>query len=281
MKLRYCILLLSALQTGCLGKVRTDDAFRQQLVVEGRIEEDRGAEVMLTLNLPYADRLTEEMLADAVVRWAKVTLACGEETEILTGYNSDAYFPHFVYRSHRITGEAGKSYRLTVEYSGRTLTAETTVPEPLDLEALECIAIDDEYYTVRARFEDPATENAYFLECLTPETTYYRPALLGIVDRSLFPDGRADITVNRPLDYVHIKEYTQYFRRDEEVIVRFSTTGRFGYDYWSLFENEVLNALNPIFPSDNALPTNIEGDGRGIWCGYGSRYYTARYPEEP
>lgn len=279
MNLRPYIWPLAALLCGCLGKVSTDDEFRRQIVVEGRIEPERGAEVTLTLNLPYAGTLTEEMLSDAVIHWAKVTLRCEGESEVLTGYNSDRYMTRFVYRSNRLIGQAGKAYTLTVEYSGRTLTAETSIPQPRDLDALECVAIDEERYTIRARFTDPAEKNAYLFECLTPDANYFRPALLGIVDDSLFPDGQADVTINRPLDYIHIKDYNQYFRRDEEVIVRFNTVGAFGYDYWSLFENEVLNALNPIFPSDNALPTNIRGDGRGIWCGYGSRYYRAAYPE--
>lgn len=276
--LHIAALLLPLLLTGCLGKIDTDDAFRQQIVVEGRIEQGRGAEVMLTLNLPYTGVLDEQTLENAVIRWAKVSLSCEGETEVLTGYYDENYITHFVYRSNRIVGEVGKSYQLTVEYSGRTLTAQTTIPHPAALDDLLVTPVGDSLYTVRARFRTLPSVDGYLFDCRTSGTPYFRPALLGVVGNSLFPGGEADVTVNRPLDYTHIKDYTQYFRLDETLEIRFSSLESFAFDYWSRLENEVLNALNPIFPSYDNLPSNIEGDGYGIWCGYASRYYEVRDP---
>ena len=53
---------------GCLGKVRTDDAYRQELIVEGRIEAGGRAEVVLTTNLAAMGEITQEMLEEAVGR---------------------------------------------------------------------------------------------------------------------------------------------------------------------------------------------------------------------
>ncbi len=277
--LRTLFFVALLLLGGCLGKVRTDDAYRQELIVEGRIEAGGRAEVVLTTNLAAMGEITQEMLEEAVVRWAKVTVASDDETEVLTGYRTDDYMPGFVYRSNRILGRAGGSYRLTVEYSGLTLTAETTIPASVALDAVECVPVDGDHYMIQARFRDPVQKNAYLFECRTAEEGFFRPALLGVVDDTLFPDHVADITVNRPLDYVHIGDYSQYFHRDEEVVVRFSAMGEFGYHFWSLFEDEVLNAMNPIFPSTVNLPSNIGGGGRGIWCGYASRYYRVAWPQ--
>lgn len=281
--LRTLSLATALTAAGCLGDIRTDDTFRQQLIVEGRIEADGPAEVLLTTNLAAIGTIAEETLEGAVVRWAKVTVSDGERSEVLTGYRDECCMTGFVYRSNRILGRTGGRYVLTVEYSGLTLKAETTIPEPVGLDEVEAVKVDGEHYTVRARFRDPEGKNAYLFECRTEggerETRYFRPALLGIVDDSLFPDHRCEVTVNRPLDYVHIGDYSQYFHRDERVVVRFSALGDFGYRFWSLFEDEVLNALNPVFPSTANLPSNIEGGGRGIWCGYASSRYEAHWPE--
>lgn len=42
----------------------------------------------------------------------------------------------------------------------------------------------------------------------------------------------------------------------------------------------MLNAMNPVFPAYENLPSNIKGDARGIWSGYGSSYYRITMPQE-
>lgn len=77
-----------------------------------------------------------------------------------------------------------------------------------------------------------------------------------------------------------IKDYKQYFRPGETVDVRFSHISSPTFDFWSRLENEMLNAMNPVFPAYENLPSNIEGDARGIWSGYGSSYYRITMPQE-
>ncbi len=269
------------LLAGCIGKVETDSSRHQQMVLEGRIESGSGAEVQLTTNISYTDTISEDVIYDAVIRWAKVTLTSGAgESEILTAYRSDDYASGFVYRSNKIRGRAGEIYTVRVDYSGVTITSETSIPaETVEIDKVECIAVDDTCYTVKFHFQDPPSKNAYFFECKTGDVKYFRPAMLGILDDSLFPGGDAVVTVNRPFNTAQANKWNPYFRRDEEVTIRFSTLGEFGHKYWSQYENEALNALNPIFPADNNLPTNINGDGRGIWCGYVSRCFSVSYPQ--
>ncbi len=264
-----CIIL-----SACIQEVEIDNVFHQQIVVDGRIDVYSGAEVQLTTNLQYTDSIYVEDLYNAIIRWAKVTVSSDDgQEEILTGARSQNYACGFVYRSHKLDVREGGTYTLTVEYSGLTLTSTTTIPPKVEIDSLEYVPINDTLYTIKAHFKDPLEKNAYLIECQTDSVTYFRPSFLGIFDDSLFPDNKGVVTINRPLDFQNIGEYTQYFKVGEKVTVRFSNVGEFGYQYWSLYENEVLNTLNPIFPSRNNLPTNIVGDGRGIWCGYGSSYY--------
>ena len=104
---------------------------------------------------------------------------------------------------------------------------------------------------------------------------------MGVVDDSVLDNGGSvTLTVNRPLQDLKIKDYKQYFRPGETVDVRFSHISSPTFDFWSRLENEMLNAMNPVFPAYENLPSNIEGDARGIWSGYGSSYYRITMPQE-
>lgn len=276
------LLLLFPLLSGCLGEVSTDTEYHRQLVVEGRIEADGPAEVMLTENLPFQSTFTEQTLEDAVIRFAKVTVTADDgQSEILTGYYDRNYPTRFAYRSARLHGRAGGTYTLTVEYQGRVCTAVTTIPEPIPLQKLQPEPICDSLFTLQALFDDPAAKNAYLVECRTTDPGSYAPAVLGTVDDSVLDNGGSvKLTVNRPLYYLKIKDYKQYFRPNETIDVRFSHISSFTFDFWSRLENEMLNAMNPVFPAYENLPSNIEGDARGIWSGYGSSYYRITMPRK-
>ena len=280
--MKRSVILLFTLLGSCLGKVSTDTEYHRQLVVEGRIEAGGPAEVMLSENLPFLDVITEQTLEAAVVRYAKVTVTSDDgQSEILTGYYDRNYPTRFVYRSARLHGRTGGTYTLTVDYRGRTCTAVTTVPEPIPLRELRAEPVCDSLFTLQALFDDPPAKNAYFAECRTTDPGAYSPALMGVVDDSVLDNGGSvTLTVNRPLQYLKIKDYKQYFRPGETVDVRFSHISSPTFDFWSRFENEMLNAMNPVFPAYENLPSNMEGDARGIWSGYGSSYYRITMPQE-
>ena len=270
--MKRSVILLFTLLGSCLGKVSTDTEYHRQLVVEGRIEAGGPAEVMLSENLPFLDVITEQTLEAAVVRYAKVTVTSDDgQSEILTGYYDRNYPTRFVYRSARLHGRTGGTYTLTVDYRGRTCTAVTTVPEPIPLRELRAEPVCDSLFTLQALFDDPPAKNAYFAECRTTDPGAYSPALMGVVDDSVLDNGGSvTLTVNRPLQYLKIKDYKQYFRPGETVDVRFSHISSPTFNFWSRLENEMLNAMNPVFPAYENLPSNIKGDARGIWSGYGS-----------
>ena len=279
MKRISVILCLIPLLYSCLKAERQDAVFRKHIVVEGRIEQGRGAEVMLTLNKGFSESFTEEDLQDIVIRWAKVTISDSCQSEILTGrYNRD-YPTRFIYTSSLIRGEAGKTYTLTVEYGGGKWTATTSIPSTsASLSDIRAGWVSDSLYRITANLIADRNGNSCMIECCTgAQATYFRPSPLGIVNGSGQNADRR-ITVNRPIDYTRISSYTTLFRERDTVNVRLLTMSRFGYEYWSMWENNVINSLNPIFPADSNLPTNISGNGTGIWCGYGASYYRVLPP---
>ena len=252
--------------------------FEERLIVEGSIEQDGVAKVMLSLNMDYREEISEETLREKIVRSAIVYVTDIEtdEREQLTGVIDKRYPTQYMYKGSAIVGKVGGRYQLDINYKGRNYYAITSIPEPNKLYDIKTEYVDDKFYRVKATLKPNAKNLPYMIQCATSFTkdeapVYIPPALFGIID-SCTED--ITVTINRPVDYTNILEYSTLFLWAEDVYVRFCTMSHFGYDYWSLWENCTLNSLNPVFPVDEEPPTNIIGDNvAGIWLGYGVSYY--------
>lgn len=271
--MRQCVFLFVALLLfSCTPKFDLGDAvFEPQIVVEGWIESGGVANVCLSQSMPLVDGADSISLADVPIRWAKVSVSDGETEEVLVGRMDDDYNPPFVYRGVRIKGEAGKSYTLTVEYSGRKLTAVTTIPPVVEIESLEVSRCSDSdtLYQIHLSFsDDPAGRNYYkiFTQALPDETRFYS-SFMGTVSDEVLDDNHAKIKANRGTRF-GMKKYTPYYKIGDTVLVKLTQLSYEGFRFWSDYENEVMNGKNPLFPSTTNLHSNING-GKGIWCGYG------------
>ena len=271
------ILIPTLLLTACLKEEYVHNDFEEQLIVEGSIEQDGVAKVMLSLNMNYREEISEETLRDKIVRYAvvRVTDLDNDETETLTGMLDTKYPTQYLYKGSRIVGREGGRYRLDIEYSGRKWHATTSIPAANYLYDITTEYVNDKFYRVKATIKPNAENLPYMVQCQTSFTkedapVYFPPALFGIFS-SCTEEQR--ITINRPLDYTNVYDYSTLFLWQEDVYIRFCTMSQFGYDYWSVWENCTLNSLNPVFPVDEEPPTNISGGAAGIWMGYGVSYY--------
>lgn len=258
------ILLLS----GCIKAVDSEDKFRYNLVVDGRIEQGRGATVMLSQSMPYREEYDEEAFREVVIKWAKVTIIHNDREEVLVGRRVEDYPTGYIYSGSDILGEVGESYTLRVEYSKRVWEATTTIVEPIELHDIEIIAIDEDNYTIEATL--PATHHPCSIDCAIGDSQYYAPTLLGSYAPSMTPRR---ITINRPMENFIREDIDIHFHHGEVGRLRVNTLTEFAYDYWRKWEDNFLNSVNPIFPSTSNLPTNISNGGLGIWAGYGTSYH--------
>lgn len=267
--MRQIVLIIFAiLAMGCIKEADSDTGYRQRLVVDGAIESGRGAVVSLSLNTPFSDSYDEDDFRDMVVRWAKVTVRHGEESEVLIGRSNSDYPTRFIYTGSDIIGQSGESYDLIVEYSGRVWYASTTIPEPAELGEIRVEMLCDTLCTISATLPPIATPCA--VDCALGDSRYYAPTLLGVYNKSNKP---RQITISRPLDNLYRTDYMTSFHLRDTVALRLRTMNEFSYEYWSLWENNVINSVNPIFPAVDNLPTNISDDAIGIWAGYGRSTY--------
>jgi hypothetical protein len=250
--------------------------YKRKFVVEGWIEHNEYPNVQLTHNAPFFTSLDSAMLDQLVIRWAKVTISDGENTEVLTARRDTNLFPPFTYRGTEIKGIAGRTYTLTVEYAGNTLKSVTTIPGtvPLDSIWFEKAGSTDTLVQLNIRFKDKALEkNFYKLYTKTLKDKQFTPTLLSNQNDKYFNGKELTLQVNRgPKNNLTVKN-EPYFRIGDTVLVKFSSIPESGYEFWSSFQNEVLGSSNPLIGSTRAVKSNIEGPGVGIWCGYGSVIY--------
>jgi hypothetical protein len=104
------------------------------IVVDGWIEQGRQAKVFLTTNAPYFTSIDSASIRELVLSRAKVTLSDDDTSEVLILRKDLNYFPPFYYQGNIITGETGRSYRLTAEYGGKSAEAETTIPREVSID---------------------------------------------------------------------------------------------------------------------------------------------------
>ena len=280
-KLKYTLLVkivsIVSLVLLCHACVKVDDSeFDYTIAVEGWIDEGDVPYVILTKTIPIFSTLDSLAISEMVIRWAKVSVSDGETTEILTGRIDKDYFPPFVYRGTYMMGEAGKTYKLKVEYSGRVWEAETTIPKSVPLVEItsQNVSESDTLKTVEALFVDPVGEKNYyrFYTKTKREGACYIGSLMGNLDDNVFDGKEVKTTVFKGLSISQNNSFNPYFHINDTVYVKFTTTSEFGFRYWTAYENELINSQNPFLPANKNLPSNIS-DGKGIWCGYGKRGY--------
>ena len=71
------------------------------------------------------------------------------------------------------------------------------------------------------------------------------------------------LEVNRGLkiEKTNVK-YTPYYKLEDTVTVKLAQLPKEIFDFWSDYENEIMNGKNPLFPSTTNLKSNIKGHAK-------------------
>lgn len=159
------------LAIGCQREIDLDlPDYQPKLVVEGTIENGSPAMVMLSKSIPYFSEINiSTLMNDVLVDGSKarvfVTAETGETEELRWQLSPDApYYMAFI--GSKVIGKEETHYTLTVEYDGKTYTAETYIPKTFDLDSigfdrtLEIMA--DTMASIRVAMTDPADEENFY-----------------------------------------------------------------------------------------------------------------------
>lgn len=281
MKRLFHILAILAIATGCDLQPRLPES-SPQLVVEGWIEEGGSPIVMITTTVPVTETMTDiSELEEYFVNWAKVTVSDGSEEIVLTGMKNNDYFPPYIYTTAFMKGRAGRTYKLKVEYSGRTVTASTTIPPHKNLEFIKVKKASDRegvFYLTGGLEDNPDTKDYYkvFTKVRNKDKTYLS-SFLGLTDDEILGEGVNEIPINNGIGSFSGK-IDAYFTAKDFISIRFCTLDKESWEYWNDFEEVQSLSSNPLFPVSTDIRSNIKG-GLGYWAGYGTSYYKVSIPD--
>lgn len=283
MKLSPCILLPLMIFASCAERIE-DAPYTEKIVVEGFIEEGKGAVVWLakTMYVPYGgDNYEREDLRNIPIRLATVKISDGEREEYLIGGRDTDHLFEYSYRGYDIKGRQGVEYTLTVIYSGYTLTAVTTIPAAAGIGEITVERVDSpdgDRFQVDTDIRGHTGDGYYMFMSKSEDGGIYYPCQFGTVEgASLGEDNR--FTLYRPLELYSEngeEDYYPTYLADEFIMLRLASIDKPAYDFWNSYMNEVVNSRNPIYPSASNLKSNIAGGGLGIWYGFSSAYREIR-----
>ncbi|MCM0664750.1 DUF4249 domain-containing protein [Flavobacterium tyrosinilyticum] len=270
---KYLLFLLGLLVVSC-----SNDNFSEQknveskIVVEGWIEEGDYANVLLSSSIPVTDGIDSTNVLNHVIRSAKITISDGESSEVLRVKNDKNRIPPFVYFGSTLMGQAGKEYTMKIEYLNRVIEATTTIPKSVQLKSAEYIkknATDTTGY-VFVKFDDPVSEKNYYQIAtkVEGEEPIFVPSFYGNLDDKNFENPAIEMQINRGVLLFPKTKFTPNFTDGDLIHVKLRTQTKESLDFWNSWQNEIVNAKNPIYPSNTSLKSNIKG-GIGIWAGYG------------
>lgn len=252
------------------------------IVVEGWIEEGGFPIVILTTTIPVDDEYHEwESVQDHIIRWAKVSVNDGDKEYVLTGKMNKDYFPPYIYTTSRLRGEVGKTYSLKVEYSGKVVTARTTIPEPARLEWVKVKpSTNGKVSIVTALRDNPLTEDYYkfFIKTEGKDSTYISSFMGLFSDDALSEDENIIYIRGMQSEKFGMEESGVYHDPDDVVYIKLCTLEYEPFCYWEDYEDVSLLSRNPFFPVSRPMRSNVSS-GYGYWAGYGPSYYKVSIPD--
>ena len=279
MKSRIIFALICFCFLSCQNKVDISGLFYEpKVVVEGSIENENYASVLLSISAPITGAQDTVSLLKQAIRSALVAVSDGEIVDTLRLHLNREKIPPYEYRGRLIKGEPGKTYSLRIEYAGNIITSTTHVPEPVELDNIWFKKKNetDTVGYIGVSFRNKSDEFYRLSTCPYSLRDVFTLCLYGNIDsRKYAKDEQINIELNRGPTIYPENNFSTYFVVTDTLRIKFSTQPESAYKYWMSYQNEVLNAQNAMFPAFSSLESNISG-GIGIWSGYGSSIYPVK-----
>lgn len=246
------------------------------LTIEGHIDSEGYVSVLLTSSIIPSDE--GGPLADAVIRWGKVSLSDGETTVILTGGPDRNYVPPYRYFNHSMEGKPGRTYTITAEYEGRKATSTCTMPRPTPIDSLTAGRVEgnDTLRTVTVHFTAPDDCPAYYhlsTRALGIDPRYY-PAMLGCVIAST-PGENISLPAYRGKHFSATTDFSPQWPEGCTAMVKLERVSEEVYRFWDAYNNMVLFGGSQFTETPESLPGNVSG-GYGVWSAQGTDVMTIR-----
>lgn len=242
-----------------------------KIVVEGWIEENKPPIVMLHYTYTFNQNVEhniEDIIAEHLITWAKVTIDNNEDEEILIGQLDMDIIPPYKYSTARMIGEVGKKYKIKVEYNGETVSATTRLLEKVKIDSIVVTNLHDMDYDVRVYFNDFNTTEEHYYALLYKYLgdKQYSITQMGITKSSLGNNGSLSIIANRRINSLITDSVTNiFFTEGDSIMFKLCHIDSTSYEIWNSYLSQTFSTNIPIATTNN-IESNIE-NGLGYWCG--------------
>lgn len=269
----------------------------QTTVIEGWIENDKTATVIISLSRPYYSKTTVDSILSCIQTNATVTITdsnTGKTEQLHLGTTSEHIYGILgrAYVGDSIKGIAGHTYLLHIENNGKIYDASTYIPK-------NKVQIDSMYFNrpsshesfIRILFTDPADEfNCYrFLTKVKDEDPVFSQVGIGTFDDLTFNGLQLNFELTRmPYsniislyynDFEDVKSSAMY-PRGSTIFVKSCMIDKATKSYWFALQIDLSMGSN-LFTTPGVYRTNIKelhgGNVTGIWSGYHARYDTLNF----
>ncbi len=200
-----------------------------------------------------------------------------EEQELaLTQLGFESFPPGLelcIYLKFSLSGEFGKTYRMTAYVEGQEYNAVTTIGQPVELDSLwykDELPLDS-LGSIWVRLQDPPGVGQFYY--MWTENLTQGKSMAPIDGGASFGDRLFDgqsidfnIFQSRTLANDNgLDEEYYWFREGDTVIVKLGIIDQGVYDFWESVD--AASNLNP-FSSPTPVFSNFDNGGRGVWSGY-------------
>lgn len=300
--LKYTVLLMSLWSLwSCSKEVQIDiPGYKEQLVVDGRIETGQPAIVLLSKSNNVYTSANYQTYLNSFVDDALVLISNGTQTDTLTQICTDDLPPGLediaaavfgipaellvnlhlcAYVSLNMVGEVGKTYSLEIQYQDKTYNASFTIlnPTPLDSVFWKPEGNFSDRGFSWAKLSDPAaTADAYLWEVKYLQDFQFTKTFNPYYNDKFFNGLTFDFAYENPMSFqdTNVNDaYRGYYKLNDTVVIKSSKLGIKEYNYFEKKYNQIFSGGSPFAVPTN-IPTNIQGGALGIWVAYSPWYDT-------
>lgn len=306
------ILIIATLAVGALAGCTTDVTLdipepEMKYVVEGTIEPGIPPILTLTSTVPFYGEINFNELDNYYVHDADITVSDGVNSVTLVEYclsdlpeellplvaeflglelDSTGGFavelclytvPDIFTGAPAFVGEPGKTYDLTINHNGNTLTSSSTLFEPVHMDSLWVEPHDDpendSLVRLYVRLSEPEPQGDFYRYFTQRNSEPFYPGFSSVFDDNLVNGVTFNFTLDRGFNPA--EEFDQetygYFWKGDTVVLKWCRIDFPSYDFWRTLEFD--SGSDGPFSSATIAQSNING-GIGIWCAYGAAYDT-------
>lgn len=294
--LKYSLaIFLFGMLWSCTKEVQIDiPGYKEQLVVDGRIETGQPAIVLLSRSNNVYSSTNYESYLNSFVDDAIVLLSNGTQTDTLTKICTDDLPPGLediaaaifgipaevlvnlhlcAYVSMNMVGEVGKTYTLQILHQGKQYSASSKIQQPVPLDTVYWKPEGN--FTDRgfswAKLSDPATSaDAYLWEVKYLQDLQFSKTFNPYTNDKFFNGLTFEFAYENPMSFQDptvSDAYRGYYQLGDTIVVKSSKLGLKEYNYFEKKYNQMYSGSSPFAVPTN-IPTNLQGGALGIWVAY-------------